>query len=72
MIKIISGVSVDSIETKNVGDKIVVDGETYVIESSNVNYDEFDGVYRFHYDVKKYELTEEERIASIRDAAGLE
>lgn len=72
MIKNISGVSVDSIETKSVGDKIVVDDETYVIESSNVNYDEFDGVYRFRYDVKKYELTEEERIASIRDAAGLE
>lgn len=72
MIKNISGVSVDADDVKGIGDKIVVDGETFVVESANVNYDEFDGIYRFHYDLKRFELTEEERIASIRDAAGLE
>lgn len=72
MIKNLSGVSVDGLDTKAVGDIIKIDDINYVVESANVNHDSYDDLYRFNYDLKKYEKTEEERIAEIRKSAGLE
>lgn len=71
MVKSLSGVSVDGEDTKSIGDNIVIDGVNYVIDSASVNHDEYDGLYRYNYELKKYEKTEEERIAEIREAAGL-